>query len=97
MEVLKVSMEEATGLITVVFHADKVLEAKKFFKELFEDDEQATDQPQYQEYQQYQCGMCNCMPCTCGTTAPPFYEQPPTTSGEYKEIPTSDKSMDDMP
>ncbi len=38
MEILKVSMEEATGLVTVVFHAEKVLEAKAFFKELFGDE-----------------------------------------------------------
>ena len=83
MEVLKVSMDEATGLVTIVFHAEKVLEAKKFFKELFGDDEQ--EQPQYEQFQQHQCGTCNGMPCVCGTSGEPYYEQPPATSEEYKD------------
>jgi len=83
MEVLKVSMDEATGLVTIVFHAEKVLEAKKFFKELFGDDEQ--EQPQYEQFQQHQCGTCNGMPCVCGTSGQPYYEQPPATSEEYKD------------
>ena len=73
MEVLNVSFDEATELVTITFHPEKALEAKKFFKQLFEDDNQVIcPNVGYSNT----CGICDCNPCVCGgiKTVDPMYD-----------------------
>lgn len=83
MEILSISMDEATGKITITFAPEHVLEAKKFFKELFSDDKEE----EIQNYDQQGCIACGCIQCTCGNYQDPDYKDPAmmgtTTSETY--------------
>lgn len=89
MEVLNVSFDEATELVTITFHPEKVLEAKQFFKELFKDDSQ---NEYYGSEHTTTCGMCQCYPCACGTTNDPAYD--PTLYPQDGTVDQVDPTMD---
>ena len=76
MEILKVSVDEQSKLITITFSPDEILAAKSFFKELFSDDDQN------EEYVEG-CGNCNCNPCVCQPEMP--YTEESYVDEPYKE------------
>lgn len=81
MEILKVSMDEVSKLITITFHPTEILEAKKFFKELFSDDNE-------------ECGACSCNPCMCGTDQQyqePYVDEPIDYTGSPEDHMAYDK------
>ena len=109
MEIFKVIWDEETGLATVTFNPEKVMEAKQYFKELFDHDcDCHDDEPNGEYHQEYYdpameadkgtewtgCGECGSDPCMC-EQADGTYEEPVMDQEPMDEEPMDDGTYDE--